>query len=784
MEKEDGSVEQKGAVGGQQKPSTPVTTGGTQPKKTPIKGPKPPIPPRRSSTLDSQSSPDTEKSCEVSDNNDKKIRENETTTTITSPKENNKKSRVSDDKSSAVSRKKIDDAAIKGAETGNGNNIKVDKVELTENLDNKQKVGEDERAAAAIEIKKDDQGHVTSSSTKIEKILETKTTKSNNTIDEDITSNVLLSMLTSTEEKNKIIEKKSDDVVNISSCEEKEILEKKIDKKIRETDTKSDKDIIKSTATSQKIEISKKADEKNMAKKEIFNNSGNTVKVEIEESIAIIKEEEKVELVIKKDEKIKSEKMETDKHKKCSTSEEATTSKEISSEVQHQQQQEIQIKKSLVKKETLIYDETKDILITAKNKKKDEKSSDDEKTVKRIEHTTTDINSKITTNKKNSPNLEEPKVEKSDVMVIKESDPNTTSGGGNRKPEMPPTGSKQTAQTSTRVEEDNKENKIKNQTDDGISSGSGLVVNKKIDQVTTIPTASAVSSTTTKSTPEIPSRKNETSKNVTKVAKMVINDDDKSVTLTNTKVEEKIAETKSVTKIDKSVTNDTSKTSKVDSSVTNTKSTTKNNDKSVTSIYRSTVTNASKSVSNAAKSVTNAAKSATNIEKSVTNVSKSVTNFKNSKVTSPPDVSAEPKPEMNQLKTGSTKQTAENSSNQDIINKSCEVNNTSNGLSVSTILDPEQEADRIFAQFKQRKRLFKRNLIIEGSCNYFFWMDKIAMVSSFFFSLTKTIYKSSRITYFFHADWERIYGLKKYIYIAEYEQEILFSSTLLDGVVS
>merc|ERR1712223_530482 len=176
---------------------------------------------------------DTEKSCEVSDNNDKKIRENERTiTTITSPKENNKKSRETDNKSSAVSRKKIDDTAIKGAETGNGNNIKVGKVELTENLDNKQKVGEEEGVpAAAIEIKKEDQGHVTSSNTKIEKIRETKTTKSNNTVDEDITSNVLLSMLTSTEEKNKIIEKKSDDVVDISSCEEKEILGKKTGKK-------------------------------------------------------------------------------------------------------------------------------------------------------------------------------------------------------------------------------------------------------------------------------------------------------------------------------------------------------------------------------------------------------------------------------------------------------------------------------------------------------------------------------------------------------------------------
>lgn len=60
-------------------------------------------------------------------------------------------------------------------------------------------------------------------------------------------------------------------------------------------------------------------------------------------------------------------------------------------------------------------------------------------------------------------------------------------------------------------------------------------------------------------------------------------------------------------------------------------------------------------------------------------------------------------------------------------NKSCEV--AVNGLSVSQVLDDQQEAERMFAQFIQRKRLFKRNLIIEGSCNYFFWMDKIAMVS-------------------------------------------------------
>merc|ERR1712018_699029 len=30
----------------------------------------------------------------------------------------------------------------------------------------------------------------------------------------------------------------------------------------------------------------------------------------------------------------------------------------------------------------------------------------------------------------------------------------------------------------------------------------------------------------------------------------------------------------------------------------------------------------------------------------------------------------------------------------------------------------------------KRKRLFKRNLIIEGTCNYFFWMDKIALMSA------------------------------------------------------
>ena len=62
--------------------------------------------------------------------------------------------------------------------------------------------------------------------------------------------------------------------------------------------------------------------------------------------------------------------------------------------------------------------------------------------------------------------------------------------------------------------------------------------------------------------------------------------------------------------------------------------------------------------------------------------------------------------------------------------KSCELNGN-NALSVTDILDDNStEADRIFAQYKNRsKRLFKSNLIIEGTCNYFFWIDKIALVS-------------------------------------------------------
>ena len=264
-------------------------------------------------------------------------------------------------------------------------------------------------------------------------------------------------------------------------------------------------------------------------------------------------------------------------------------------------------------------------------------------------------------------------------------------------------------------EEDNKENKVKNQNSDGIIPGSAA--NKIVDQVTIAPSVSSTKS------PEIPSRKETTKntgknvstnavaaeKNVTKVAKIVTNAADKTVTVTRVDEEagEKIAaaETISVTKGDKSVTNDTSSKTVVTSKV------------------GTSVTNICRSVTNVSKSVTNVSKSVTNVTQKVTSPSSNVTTVKpNNTLTSQNN-----KPEIHQL-TGS-KQTAENhqDNNKKTNSKSCEVNN---GLSVSTILDPEQEADRIFAQFKQRKRLFKRNLIIEGSCNYFFWMDKIAMVSS------------------------------------------------------
>ena len=62
---------------------------------------------------------------------------------------------------------------------------------------------------------------------------------------------------------------------------------------------------------------------------------------------------------------------------------------------------------------------------------------------------------------------------------------------------------------------------------------------------------------------------------------------------------------------------------------------------------------------------------------------------------------------------------------------------SSGGLSVSRVdhnsFIPASLDDEIYLPdtfFSGKKRHHKRNLIIEGSCNYFFWMEKIAMVSS------------------------------------------------------
>ena len=43
------------------------------------------------------------------------------------------------------------------------------------------------------------------------------------------------------------------------------------------------------------------------------------------------------------------------------------------------------------------------------------------------------------------------------------------------------------------------------------------------------------------------------------------------------------------------------------------------------------------------------------------------------------------------------------------------------------------------AQLAKHQKFHKRNLVIEGSCNYFFWMDKIAMVGTKFISVTSVI---------------------------------------------
>ena len=60
---------------------------------------------------------------------------------------------------------------------------------------------------------------------------------------------------------------------------------------------------------------------------------------------------------------------------------------------------------------------------------------------------------------------------------------------------------------------------------------------------------------------------------------------------------------------------------------------------------------------------------------------------------------------------------------------------SSSGLNVTSVdhnsfLPPSWDDDLIPDTFPSGKRRHhKRNLVLEGSCNYFFWMEKIAMVS-------------------------------------------------------
>ena len=62
---------------------------------------------------------------------------------------------------------------------------------------------------------------------------------------------------------------------------------------------------------------------------------------------------------------------------------------------------------------------------------------------------------------------------------------------------------------------------------------------------------------------------------------------------------------------------------------------------------------------------------------------------------------------------------------------------SSSGLNVTSVdhnsfLPPSWDDDLIPDTFPSGKRRHhKRNLVLEGSCNYFFWMEKIAMVSEF-----------------------------------------------------
>ena len=83
------------------------------------------------------------------------------------------------------------------------------------------------------------------------------------------------------------------------------------------------------------------------------------------------------------------------------------------------------------------------------------------------------------------------------------------------------------------------------------------------------------------------------------------------------------------------------------------------------------------------------------------------------------------------------------------------------GLSVTSVdsrnflaeVAEEYTAEALEAQLRKAKRFHKRNLVIEGSCNYFFWMEKIAMVCFTSHYNLRRLLRSTKITgntYFKH----------------------------------
>ncbi len=54
-------------------------------------------------------------------------------------------------------------------------------------------------------------------------------------------------------------------------------------------------------------------------------------------------------------------------------------------------------------------------------------------------------------------------------------------------------------------------------------------------------------------------------------------------------------------------------------------------------------------------------------------------------------------------------------------------------------IDPRLEGPTLLAPGPGPRRVRPRNLVIEGSCNYFFWMEKIAMVRT---SVLLTFYQN------------------------------------------